>query len=196
MLLVGLGNPGPQYARTRHNMGFWVLDRVAGRLGVRLTKPAFHGTWAQHADDGVRLGLLKPQGFMNCSGEAVGECARYWKIDPSEILVAHDDLDLRLGQMKLAHDRGAAGHNGVASVTEHLGTQAYWRLRIGIGRPQDGEDSVEYVLTPFAKDEWAAVDTVVEQAADAMQMWYREGPRQVMQTFHTKATDGGSDGTA
>lgn len=131
-LVVGLGNPGSEYAETRHNAGFWFCERLARELGTSFSKEArFHGLAANARQDGVWL--LMPQTFMNRSGQSVAALARFYRIEPAEILVVHDELDIPPGQLRLKFGGGLGGHNGLKDITAHLGTQDFWRLRVGIG---------------------------------------------------------------
>jgi PTH1 family peptidyl-tRNA hydrolase len=146
-LFVGLGNPGPEYELTRHNAGFWWIDNVAHELGVTLRdERAYYGEMARVNVNGHSVWLLKPQTFMNLSGKSIGALARFYKIVPEEILVVHDELDLEPGHSKLKLGGSHAGHNGLRDTHQHLGTDQYWRLRIGIGHPGHRSDVVSWVL--------------------------------------------------
>lgn len=162
-LIVGLGNPGAEYAKTRHNAGFWFCERLAQTLDVRLgAESRFHGVVGQSRAD--RLWLLLPQTFMNRSGQAVGALARFHRIEPQELLVVHDELDLPPGQARLKFGGGLGGHNGLKDITAHLGTQDYWRLRIGIGHPGDRTAVTGYVLNPPRREEQDAIDAALDTA--------------------------------
>jgi PTH1 family peptidyl-tRNA hydrolase len=166
-LLVGLGNPGAEYAETRHNAGFWFCERLAGHLDAAFAREArFHGLVA-HARAG-RLWLLLPQTYMNRSGLAVAALARFHRIEPAEIVVAHDELDIPPGDLRLKFGGGAGGHNGLKDISAHLGTQDYWRLRIGIGHPGDRNEVVNYVLKPPRREERADIDQAL---ARALALW-------------------------
>ena len=166
-LVVGLGNPGAEYSETRHNAGFWFCERLAAKLGVSLAREArFHGLAAQSRSAGVWL--LLPQTFMNRSGQAVGALARFYRIAPAEILVVHDELDIPPGQLRLKFGGGLGGHNGLKDITAHLGTQDYWRLRIGIGHPGDRNEVVNYVLKPPRQQEQAEIDLAIDRA---LELW-------------------------
>ena len=166
-LIVGLGNPGREYADTRHNAGFWFCERLADRLGVSLSSESrFHGLVGHGHPQGVWL--LLPQTFMNRSGQAVGALARFHRIAPVEILVVHDELDIPPGQLRLKLGGGLGGHNGLKDITAHLGTQDYWRLRIGIGHPGDRNEVVNYVLKPPRREEQADVDAALDRA---LELW-------------------------
>ena len=146
-LFVGLGNPGPEYELTRHNAGFWWIDNVAEALGLTLRdERAYSGELARANVNGHTVWLLKPQTFMNLSGKSIGALARFYKIAPEEILVVHDELDLDPGHAKLKLGGSHAGHNGLRDTHQHLGTDQYWRLRIGIGHPGHRSEVVSWVL--------------------------------------------------
>ncbi len=162
-LIVGLGNPGTEYSETRHNAGFWFCERLAAELGAGFSNEArFHGRIA-HARD-AKVWLLMPQTFMNRSGQSVGALVRFHRIQPAEMLVVHDELDIPPGQLRLKFGGGLGGHNGLKDITAHLGTQDYWRLRIGIGHPGDRNEVVNYVLKPPRREEQAEIDAAMERA--------------------------------
>jgi PTH1 family peptidyl-tRNA hydrolase len=179
-LVVGLGNPGPEYQWTRHNVGFLVLDRVAARAGSVWEKSA---KWTAHWS---RLGdafLLKPATFMNHSGEAVAAFADFYKIDPKEILIVLDDTALPLGRLRIRHIGGSGGHNGLSSVIMHLGTDYLPRLRLGVGAaPQEG--STDYVLGNFFEEERPVIAAAVDRAADAVKCAIDNGLVSAMNTFN------------
>ncbi len=154
-LIVGLGNPGLQYERTRHNVGFLFLDRLvfgSGHGWVRESR--FDGLLSEIESEGARVMLLKPGTFMNRSGQAVGKVARYYKLVPEEILVVHDELDFDVGVVRLKKDGGHAGHNGLKDIIAHLGSKEFYRLRIGIGRPVSGRVVADFVLSDPSGSEW------------------------------------------
>ena len=162
-LVVGLGNPGSEYAETRHNAGFWFCERLARELGTAFSKEArFHGLAANARADGVWL--LMPQTFMNRSGQSVAALARFYRIAPAEILVVHDELDIPPGQLRLKFGGGLGGHNGLKDITAHLGTQDFWRLRVGIGHPGDRNEVVNFVLKPPRREESALIDASLDRA--------------------------------
>ena len=165
-LVVGLGNPGTQYTETRHNAGFWFCERLADKLGARFTPESrFHGLVANAREAGVWL--LMPQTFMNRSGQAVGALARFYRIQPAEILVVHDELDIPPGQLRLKFGGGLGGHNGLKDSSAHLGTNDYWRLRIGIGHPGDRNEVINFVLKPPRREEREAIDEAIDKALAA-----------------------------
>ncbi len=162
-LIVGLGNPGGEYSETRHNAGFWFCERLADKLGLRFSHESrFHGLVANAREAGVWL--LMPQTFMNRSGQAVGALARFYRIEPSEILVVHDELDIPPGQLRLKFGGGLGGHNGLKDTSAHLNTNDYWRLRIGIGHPGDRNEVVNFVLKPARREEQQNIDEAIDKA--------------------------------
>lgn len=165
-LIVGLGNPGRDYEETRHNAGFWFCARLAQVRGISLAyESRFHGIAGRASGN---IWMLLPQTFMNRSGQAVGALARFHRIEPAEILVVHDELDIPPGQLRLKFGGGMGGHNGLKDITAHLGTQDYWRLRIGIGHPGDRSEVVNYVLKPPRREEQADIDVAIDRALDLM----------------------------
>ena len=162
-LVVGLGNPGSEYTETRHNAGFWFCERLARELGTSFSKEArFHGLAANARQNGVWL--LMPQTFMNRSGQSVAALARFYRIEPAEILVVHDELDIPPGQLRLKFGGGLGGHNGLKDITAHLGTQDFWRLRVGIGHPGDRNEVVNFVLKPPRREESELIDESLDRA--------------------------------
>lgn len=162
-LIVGLGNPGADYSETRHNAGFWFCERLAAELGAPLSHESrFHGFVGNARAAGVWF--LEPQTFMNRSGQAVRALAQFYRIEPSEILVAHDELDLPPGRMQLRFGGGLGGHNGLKDITAHMGTQDFWRLRIGIGHPGDRNEVANFVLKPPRKEEQECIDAALDRA--------------------------------
>jgi PTH1 family peptidyl-tRNA hydrolase len=161
-LIVGLGNPGAEYADTRHNAGFWLCERLAAKLGADLKRESrFHGLAGRTRD---QVWLLLPQNFMNRSGQAVAALAHFYRIAPEEMLVLHDELDLAPGALRLKFGGGLGGHNGLKDIAAHLGTQDFWRLRIGIGHPGDRNEVVDYVLKPPRKEERSEIDAALDRA--------------------------------
>ena len=167
-LIVGLGNPGPEYAETRHNAGFWLCERLAHRLGAELKRESrFHGLAGRTRE---QVWLLLPQTYMNRSGQAVAALAGFYRIPPAEMLVLHDELDLAPGVLRLKFGGGLGGHNGLKDIVAHLGTQDFWRLRIGIGHPGDRNEVVDYVLKRPRVEERSLIDAALERALDAWQV--------------------------
>lgn len=164
-LLVGLGNPGPQYEATRHNAGFWWVDGAARQLGAHLSmdRACFGLVGRMNRPQGP-VWLLQPQTYMNLSGKSVAALARFFKIAPQEILVVHDELDLPPGQMKLKHSGGHAGHNGLRDIHAQLGSADYWRLRLGIGHPGVKAEVADYVLRKPPADERQAIERAIDDS--------------------------------
>ena len=164
-LFVGLGNPGPEYEATRHNAGFWWIDALAHELKASLQPDkSYYGLVARVVVDGEARWLLKPQTFMNLSGKSVGALARFFKIQPSEILVVHDELDIIPGQAKLKLGGSHAGHNGLRDIHAQLGSADYWRLRIGIGHPGARDEVLNWVLKKPSADHRSAIDDSMTRA--------------------------------
>ncbi len=179
-LVVGLGNPGPEYERTRHNVGFQVLDVLARRHRLTFTPHRFRALVAEWRVNGQTVLLVKPLTYMNLSGEAVGPLARHHHVPPEAILVVYDDMDLPFGTLRMRPKGGSGGHKGVASIIQHLGTTEFPRLRVGIGRPPGRMDPVDYVLSPFTPEEEETMAVVREEAADAVELWVRVGTDRAM----------------
>ena len=166
-LIVGLGNPGKEYEATRHNAGFWWVDELARLHNANFkTDGKFHGLIAKANMHGNEVHLLKPQTFMNVSGRSVGAVAQFYKIEPAQILVVHDELDLPPGSAKLKLGGGHGGHNGLKDIIAHLGTKDFWRLRVGIGHPGDRAEVVNYVLNAPCKEEQVLIDEAMQHAQD------------------------------
>src|ERR671936_722741 len=172
LLVVGLGNPGRDYAGHRHNVGWMVVDELARRYGGSW-KGKFSRRLAEVRVDGHKVGLLKPETYMNESGRSVGAAAKFFKVDPDAVLVVHDEGDFDLGRLELKFGGGLAGHNGLRSIAEHLKTQDFARLRIGVGRPERGDPRTlaDYVLADFEPHDDA--DALVARAADAVEDYVR-----------------------
>lgn len=184
-LVVGLGNPGNEYSETRHNAGFWFCERLAHQLGARFShEPRFHGLVANARDAGIML--LMPQTFMNRSGQAIGALARFYRIEPAEILLVHDELDVPPGQLRLKFGGGLGGHNGLKDTSAHLNTNDYWRLRIGIGHPGDRNEVVNYVLKPARREEQTLIDEAVDRALLAWPMLARGDWTAATQRLNTR----------
>jgi PTH1 family peptidyl-tRNA hydrolase len=182
-LIVGLGNPGKQYADTRHNAGFAVIDEIARRASVGFESAPAEAVIAKwRRPDGVAL-LAKPLTFMNLSGQAVGELARYFKIDAADLLIVVDEAQLPLGRLRARARGSAGGHNGLKSVIAHLG-DAFPRLRIGVGRGEQQRDLADHVLSRFEKEEAAEVERMTARAADAAEMFITSGIEAVMNAFN------------
>ena len=186
-LLVGLGNPGPEYEATRHNAGFWFIDEVARKLGVALVPERNHfGLVARVNRPDGPLWLLQPMTFMNLSGKAVASLARFFKIAPGEILVAHDELDLMPGQAKIKLGGSHAGHNGLKDIHAQLGSADYWRLRLGIGHPGVKAEVINYVLRKPPLAEHEAIEKISERAVEALDLILAGEMERAMMKVHAK----------
>lgn len=184
-LIVGLGNPGSEYEQTRHNLGFDLVDSVAQRWRAADFRKKFHGLLTEGQFEGKKVLLLKPQTFMNRSGLSVGEAVTFYKIDPaSRVLLVSDDLDLPPGQLRLRLFGGAGGHNGLKSVIECLGTETFYRLRIGVGRPT--RDGIDYLLSKIGKAENDLFQKAIAVAAEATESILRDGMHKAMDTYNRK----------
>jgi peptidyl-tRNA hydrolase, PTH1 family len=186
LLVAGLGNPGREYARTRHNIGFMVCDELARRHGGSF-RSKFSGDLAEVRIEGRKAALLKPQTYMNESGRSVGAAARFFKLPAEQLLVLHDEADLEPGCLQARLGGGLAGHNGLRSIAQHLKTQEFLRLRIGVGRPERGDPRpvADFVLSPF--DEHIDVEALVARAADAVETLAREGLEETQNRFNERA---------
>lgn len=186
-LIVGLGNPGRRYQGTRHNIGARVIDTLARRHHVALREEGWADVGALTLD-GARVLLARPQTYVNVSGTAVADLRRRHRLPRENLLVAFDDLDLPVGQIRLRAKGGHGGHNGMRSIIEALGSEEFARLRVGIGRPPEGVDPADYVLSRFSKEEQAQLDEAVERAADAVEAFVRRGIEAAMSAFNLRGS--------
>lgn len=186
-LLVGLGNPGPEYEATRHNAGFWWIDEVARKLGATLVpERSYFGLVARVNRPEGPVWLLEPMTFMNLSGKAVASLARFFKLAPDEILVAHDELDLQPGQMKLKLGGSHAGHNGLKDIHAQLGSADYWRLRLGIGHPGVKAEVINYVLRKPSPEHREAIEKAIDQSLAALDLILAGDMERAMMKVHAK----------
>jgi len=191
-LIVGLGNPGAEYEATRHNAGFWLIDQLARMAGATpRVEGRFHGLAARARLWDHDIWLLKPSTFMNRSGLAVVSLARFYKILPDEILVAHDEMDLPAGAVKLKRGGGSGGHNGLKDISAHLSTPDYWRLRIGVGHPRnaggagDREEVVNFVLKPPRREEQQAIDDAIDRSMAPLSLLAKGEAERAMMQLHS-----------
>jgi PTH1 family peptidyl-tRNA hydrolase len=182
-LIVGLGNPGPQYRDTPHNLGFRVVDELAARWGLATWKLDFESVWVKRGQSEQAVFLVKPQTFMNLSGSAVIQFTNYYGIDPAQVLAVVDDAALPFGRLRVRRGGSAGGHNGLKSLIQHLGTD-FPRLRIGVGRGDDGVDLANHVLRRFSPETKQEVEAVVQRAADASETFIADGIERVMNAFN------------
>lgn len=189
-LVVGLGNPGARYAGTRHNIGYLVVDELLGRMGAALTRTRFRATAAsgrlpgRGGLPGPRAVLMRAGTYMNDSGQPAGQLARFHSVPPENVIAIHDDVDLGFDTVRLKRGGGEGGHNGLRSLTQHLGTKNYLRVRAGVGRPPGRMDTADYVLARFTKDEQQTLPIMVSDLADAVETLTLEGLEAAQQRFH------------
>ncbi len=188
-VIVGLGNPGLRYAKTRHNLGFWVVDLLGQRWQIPLTKHKFKAKYGEGVVNGERLILVKPQTFMNRSGEAVGDIARFYHLPIEDLLIIYDDLALAPGLIRIKGSGSSGGHNGMANIIDHLSSQKFPRLRIGIGQPPPQMDTADYVLQVFDQGEIKMIEDACCDAADAVEMWLNKDILSVMNYYNKKQTN-------
>ncbi len=189
-LIVGLGNPGPQYAGNRHNVGFFIADLLAERTGVKFGR--HRKAVAEVAEsrlgfgvDAPRLVLVKPLTYMNLSGGPAAALSQFYKVPPEQIIAVHDELDIPYGQLRLKVGGGEGGHNGLRSMTKSLATKEYVRVRFGVGRPPGRQDPADFVLSDFSSVERKELDFLVDRAADAVEAIVKGGLAAAQQTYHT-----------
>ncbi len=183
-MVIGLGNPGKQYEKTRHNIGFQVIDELADRLGATSMQSKFNGMYTViHRPEG-KVMLVKPLTYMNLSGECVRPLMDYYDVDVEDIVVLYDDLDFPPGELKLRQKGSAGGHNGMKSLIQHLGTDQFKRIRLGIGRPTNGMKVVDYVLADFRKEEEPEIQNMIDKSADACVEWLKTSFLEVMNEYN------------
>ncbi|MDY6943417.1 MAG: aminoacyl-tRNA hydrolase [Pseudomonadota bacterium] len=182
--IIGLGNPGAEYASTRHNVGFWLIDRVVGSRAIKPDR-RLHGELAQISLGGHALWLLKPSTFMNASGRAVAALASYYKLPPESLLVVHDELDLPPGTVRLKQGGGHGGHNGLRDIIRHLGAE-FWRMRVGIGHPGHRDEVIGYVLSRASSEEQALIGQALERGVSVMPLLAAAREQQAMKELHSK----------
>ncbi|WNB92030.1 aminoacyl-tRNA hydrolase [Bacillus sp. NEB1478] len=183
-LFIGLGNPGPRFDGTRHNIGFEVIDRLAESLNIEMQQSKFKGLYGTGIVDGEKIFLLKPLTYMNVSGECVGPFMDYFQIPEEDMLVVYDDLDTLPGKLRLRTKGSAGGHNGIKSMIAHLGTQEFKRIRFGIGRPTNGQAVPDFVLNRFSKEEQVEVTDGVDRAIKACHAFIHTSFDKVMNKFN------------
>lgn len=183
-LISGLGNPGREYEQTRHNIGFMVVDRLAEEWDIRLTKTHSKAMYGEGKFQGEKVLLVKPMTFMNLSGEAIGGLLRWYKLTPADLLVIYDDLDLEPGKFRIRTQGSAGGHNGIKSIIQHLGTQEFARLKIGIGRPDPLMATSDYVLSRFAQGERDSLNQMLDKAVEVVSTLLKEGSVQAANRYN------------
>jgi len=183
-VIVGLGNPGKKYENTKHNVGFWVIDALSDKMGISLDKKSLSSHHGTGTYQGRKVLLAKPQTYMNLSGEAVIQIINYYD-NLEGLLIIHDDLDLAEGALRFKEGGGLAGHNGLKSIAQHLHSNDFDRLRIGIGRPEQ-QKVVNYVLEPFSKEKKELLDTAIKESVPAIETWLDDGIQKAMNQFNQK----------
>ena len=185
-VVVGLGNPGRRYARTRHNVGFRVLDRLATRWGAETGREAHHALIGETRRAGERVLLVKPQTYMNASGAALVSLQRFYHFDPSRLVVVHDDVDLEVGRVRIRQGGGAGGNRGVESLIAALGDPGFLRVKVGVGRPAGGPVPPDYVLAAPGAEEATALAAAEDRAADAVELVLADGPARAMNRINQR----------
>lgn len=186
-LIVGLGNPGREYAATRHNAGFMVIDRLAPDMGVAVEKKMFKALVGQGRIEGEKVVLAKPQTYMNLSGEAVSALLNWYKLTTADLIVIYDDLDLPPGKLRIRSGGGSGGHKGMQSIIQVLGTENFLRVRVGIGRPAEPDfETADYVLSRFGGNEAKEVEEALDLAAEAVRCIVRDGVERAMNLYNKR----------
>ena len=184
-IIAGLGNPGGKYEKTKHNMGFQVIDLLADKYHIEMNQKKHKAICGTGIIEGVKVLLLKPQTFMNLSGESIRDAVDFYKIDPeTELIVIYDDIDLPPGHLRIRKKGSAGGHNGIKNIIQHLGTQVFPRIRVGVGEKPEGWDLADYVLSGFSKEDEVLVKESWERAVEAAAVMLTDGPEKAMNDFN------------
>ena len=184
-IIAGLGNPGGKYEKTKHNMGFQVIDLLADKYHIEMNQKKHKAICGTGIIEGVKVLLLKPQTFMNLSGESIRDAVDFYKIDPeTELIVIYDDISLAPGHLRIRKKGSAGGHNGIKNIIQHLGTQVFPRIRVGVGEKPEGWDLADYVLSGFSKEDEALVKESWERAVEAAAVMLTDGPEKAMNDFN------------
>ncbi|KJS85667.1 MAG: peptidyl-tRNA hydrolase [Peptococcaceae bacterium BICA1-8] len=182
-MIVGLGNPGRKYDNTRHNIGFWVVDKIAEQLNIKIDKKQAKALVQTTFWDDKKILLVKPQTYMNLSGQSVMQLINFYQDQVENFIIIHDDLDLQVGQLRFKSGGGTGGHNGLKSIVQYTNSQEFDRLKIGISKPEY-HDVVDYVLTPFTKEEKETMDLGVKRAVEGLKVWMDSGIEKAMNNFN------------
>ena len=183
-IIAGLGNPTREYEKTRHNVGFEVIDVLADMLGTTVEEKKFKGCYGRGIIGGEKVLLLKPQTFMNLSGESIRAASDFYKVDPEHIIIIYDDISLDVGQLRISNKGSAGGHNGIKNIIAHLGTQEFPRIKVGVGDKPKKMDLADYVLSRFSKEDRAAMEDAFKEAAKAVEVMITEGMDIAMNQFN------------
>ena len=184
-IIAGLGNPGGKYEKTKHNMGFQVIDLLADKYHIEMNQKKHKAICGTGIIEGVKVLLLKPQTFMNLSGESIRDAVDFYKIDPeTELIVIYDDISLSPGHLRIRKKGSAGGHNGIKNIIQHLGTQVFPRIRVGVGEKPEGWDLADYVLSGFSKEDEVLVKESWERAVEAAAVMLTDGPEKAMNDFN------------
>lgn len=192
-IFVGLGNPTAEYAATKHNVGFMLADRLAKELSADIWREKFNSLVAETFFDGEKILIVKPQTFMNLSGESVGPIVNFYKINVENLVVAHDDMDLPLGMIRLRPKGSGGGHHGVESIIQHIGTQNFPRIRIGIGRPPENWSVNSHVLSPFNQNDSKIISDAIDELVPAVICIFKDGIDNAMNKFNPKRKKASAD---
>ena len=184
-IIAGLGNPGPKYEGTRHNVGFHVIDILADCLGTTVEEKKFKGLYGKGVIGGQKVLLLKPQTFMNLSGESLRAASDFYKVDPDHMIIIYDDISLDPGQLRIRLKGSAGGHNGIKNIIAHLGTQEFPRIKVGVGSKPPKMDLADYVLSRFSKEDQAVMEEACKEAAKAVQTMISQGAETAMNRFNS-----------
>ena len=188
-IIVGLGNPGKQYEHTRHNVGFEVIDRLAEKHDILMTERKHRAICGKGLIGGQKVMLVKPQTFMNLSGESVKSAVDFYQIGTDELIVVYDDVSLSPGQLRIRRSGSAGGHNGIKNIIAQLGTQEFPRVKVGVGEKPDRMDLADYVLSHFSKGEWEMMEDAFKEAADAVEVMIADGADTAMNRFNAKKNE-------
>ncbi len=188
-IIVGLGNPTKEYHKTRHNVGFDIIDVIADKWGISMSEKKHKAICGKGIIDGNKVVLAKPQTFMNLSGESVRSLMDFYKISPEELVIIYDDISLEPGQLRIRLKGSAGGHNGIKNIIAHLGTQEFPRIKVGVGEKPSYMDLATYVLSRFSKGEANVMETAMKESADAVAMMMNEGNEKAMNRFNMKKRD-------
>ena len=186
-LIVGLGNPEPEYSKTRHNMGFDVINKIAKKSEIEITRTKYNAIYGSGIIENEKVILIKPQTYMNLSGESIKIFMDFYKISPENVLVIYDDMDTEIGTIRIRQKGGAGSHNGMKSVVNHLGTEDFPKIRVGIGRPQDTDfDRINYVIGQIQDEEYEVLSKAQDKAVEAVISYIKNGIEYTMNRFNVK----------